>query len=1056
MAAAGLASWSEPPELSPLDRARVALEQLRAQSGSETEVLKWIEQESAQIQTEIESLEQEIATLSGNLPAPSNPPLRIDFNRDIRPILSTRCFTCHGPDPAQRKAGLRLDEREGLFSPLKSGALPVVPGDRLKSTLYQRIRTHDEADRMPPISSKKTLTEKEIETLGQWIDQGAEFEEHWAFLPLARPEVPSAESGWARNDVDRFILSTLSQEGMEPNPEADRRKLIRRVTLDFTGLLPTVEEVESFVQDESSDAFEKVVDRLLASSHYGERWARHWLDVARFAESHGYEQDYDRKYAYHYRDFVIQAFNEDLPYDDFVKWQLAGDEIAPENPLAMMATGFLAAGVHSTQITMSQVEKERYDELDDMARTTGTAFLGLTIGCARCHDHKFDPIPASDYYRLLSTFTTTVRSDIEVSAGEDAYLREKARWETERKPLVEVLETFERDHLPAKFSEWLAANPDPQRKPDWIPLNPSGLNATSGAAFTQLPEDAVLVSGATGESETYTFTAFTAAPALTAIRLEALPHQSLSGKGPGRAANGNFALSEIAVTVEPMAGGDPVSVTLTSPEATYSQDVFPVAGAIDGDPQTAWAVDGRIGQEHSALFEFANPVAADGGAIVRIVMKFNVNTVHALGHFRLSVSGTSAPLAIGPEGAPPEIFDLLSRKKSEPDWTPNEDETAKLMDWYKQRDGDWKSRNQRIVDLDKTAPKPDGVRVLVASEGVDPVRNHSQGEDFLKETHFLTRGDPNQKEGVATQSFLAVLMDAPSKEAHWQEAPPEGWKTSYRRRALANWITDVDKGAGRLLARVIVNRLWQHHFGRGIVATPSDFGYQAAPPSHPELLEFLAAELVANGWKLKPIHRLMVTSAAYRQSAQADPVKVKLDPENKWVARFEGRRLEGEIIRDVMLQTSGMLDTTPFGPGTLDPLQLRRSIYFTVKRSRLVSMMMLFDCPDSLQSIANRPATTIAPQALVLMNNELARGAARSFADRILGEGSGTPEDRVRTGYLIALGRQPDAKELAESLAFLAAQRDDYKNEGKPDAEELALADFCHVLLCLNEFVYLD
>ncbi|HTE18854.1 MAG TPA: DUF1553 domain-containing protein, partial [Armatimonadota bacterium] len=379
-----------------------------------------------------------------------------------------------------------------------------------------------------------------------------------------------------------------------------------------------------------------------------------------------------------------------------------------------------------------------------------------------------------------------------------------------------------------------------------------------------------------------------------------------------------------------------------------------------------------------------------------------------------------------------------------------------LLRAYRTIDPGWRKLNDAVQAHLAQAPKPKTEKMLISSEGVPAVRLHTQGDDFLKETHFLKRGDPGLKDGVAAPGFLQVLMNTPAAEKRWQAAPPPGWRTSYRRRALAGWITDTEAGAGHLLARVIVNRLWQHHMGRGIVATPSDFGAQGEKPTHPELLDWLARELIRNGWRLKPIHRLMMTSAVYLQSSRVEPAKAKADPANKLFGRHPRRRLEAEVIRDSMLAVSGLLDRNQFGPGTLDESHKRRSIYFTVKRSKLVPVLQIFDAPDALQGMAVRSTTTVAPQALLLLNNSNVRDYARSFAKRIAPKPDTPHDEAVRAGYVTALGRQPTAAELADTTAFLQAQVAASRAAGAANAEEQALADFCQVLMGLNEFVYID
>ena len=803
------------------------------------------------------------------------------FKKHVRPVLVEKCLKCHGGRSTE--SGFDLSDRDRLLKGGESGPA-VLPGKGKESLLYKLV-AHQKEPFMPHQGRK--LPDDTLAHIGEWIDNGAPYEEplvaraeeplwttkivppsakeHWAFQPLKRVESPKVkDESWCRTPVDRFLLAKMEAAGVTPNPPVDRRRLIRRAYFDAIGLPPTPEEVEAFVNDESPDAYPKLIDKLLGSQHYGERWARHWLDLARFAESHGFEHDYDRPTAYHYRDFVIKALNDGMPYDRFVKWQIAGDEYAPDDPLALTATGFLAAGVHSTQITKNEVERHRYDEMDDQLATIGTAMLGLTIGCARCHDHKFDPIPQRDYYRLLSTFTTTVRTEVELKQDTEVSRKALAAWEAAHAALQTALKTFETEQLPARFAAW----------------------EKSGAK---------------------------------------------------------------------------------------------------------------------------------------------------------------------PVGAPAAVIQALSI----PNAKRTAEQTATILSWYRTTDAEWQKRNKQVQD--HHGKKPPAVKALICSEGLPAVRLHTQGGDFLPETHFLRRGDPNAKDGVATQEFLQVLEPTGDGGKRWQTGPPAGWRTSYRRRALAEWLTDVDNGAGRLLARVIVNRLWQHHMGRGLVATPSDFGTRGDKPTHPELLDWLATELIANGWKLKPIHKAILTSAAYREDARTDEAKAAaIDRDNRLCWRHPVRRLEGEVIRDALLAVGGVLDERMYGPGTLDEESKRRSIYFTVKRSKLIPMLVVFDAPEALSGIGERPTTTIAPQALYLLNNPHVRGYARGFAKRIAPDAKTSIEEAVRMGYRIALGRLPTAGEMADSLGFVRSQATDYEAAKKSDARELALTDFCQTLMCLNEFVYVD
>lgn len=713
------------------------------------------------------------------------------FKQHVGPLLRQHCLKCHGGEST--KADFSLANREAL---LDSGMVDKTATDsHLMSVVNHTAEPH------MPLGAKK-LSKEALAQVARWIDLGAPYDaplaetktpaksgipqitatdrEFWSFQRLQPVAVPQFKADtWSQSDIDRFILAKLHEQNLEPNPIASRRTLIRRAYFDLIGLPPSVAEVEAFIVDKDPQAYAKLIDRLLDSPHYGERWARHWMDVARFAESHGYEQDYDRANAYHYRDFLIRAFNQDLPYDTFVRWQLAGDEIAPDEPLALMATGFLGAGAFPTQLTEAEFESARYDELDDMTTTTGVAFLGLSVGCARCHDHKFDPISSYDYYRMASCFTKTIRSEIDL-------------------------------------------------------------------------------------------------------------------------------------VVDPKAGPD------------------------------------------------AKPV-----------------------------------------------------------------------------------------------------KVQVNSEGWPHLKHHADGRGyphFYEQTFWLQRGDVHQRRGVAEPGFLRVLMADEYPANHWQSAPPEDWtRTSYRRMGLANWMTDPEQGAGHLAARVMVNRLWQHHFGQGLVATPNDFGVQGESPTHRELLDWLAAQLISSGWSLKALHRQMMNSSVYMQTSDVTPERVKIDPEAKFYWRRVPHRLEAEPIRDSLLAVSGLLDEKLYGPGTLDENMTRRSVYFFIKRSKLIPSMMLFDWPEHLVSIGQRATTTTAPQALWLMNSPLARKSAERFAAQMQQiEQDSDRAAAIELAFQTAFGRNPRSAERQQTEAFLTRQTGVYQQAKNSKPEQAAWTDFCQVLLGMNEFVYVD
>jgi mono/diheme cytochrome c family protein len=811
------------------------------------------------------------------------------FSRTVRPWLEKNCLECHGG--AKVKSDFNLSTRESL---LKGGdkGVAVLPGRAENSPLVKYIR-HAEKPYMPP--KKPAAPADIVAAVTRWIDLGAAYDkplgavveakkpltvtekdrDYWAYRPFEQVALPAVKNeAWVRTPLDRFLLAKMESRGVKPAAEAGRRTLVRRLYFDLIGLPPTPEEIESVVAAPDFDrAWEALVDRLLASPHFGERWTRHWLDPARFAESHGFEHDYPRPFAYHYRDFVIRAFNRDMPYDQFVSWQLAGDELAPNDPEALAATGFLGAGVFPTQITTSEAERIRYDALDDMLATTGYTMLALTVACARCHDHKYDPIPTRDYYRLLSAFTTTVRSEIEWDFGSDTEKKAAQDFEARLQPLVAERKRFEEKELPKRFTAWIA---DQRAQHAPVPK-------------VQTPQQALL--------------------------------------------------------------------------------------------EGLW------------------------------------------------------------QGS--RTFDKLDAKGR-----------TELLNWFKPREEEWNRRDASVREMEKQRPKSTRVKMQICTEGQKPMRLHTADAsipDFYPETYHLKRGDVNQKGGVAGLGFLQVLTRSPDGAAHWAMPKPEGAHTSFRRAALAKWLTDTRDGAGALAARVIVNRLWHHHLGRGIVATINDFGLQGETPTHPELLEWLANDLVEHGWSLKRLHRMIVLSQAYRLSGAANADGLKADPDNRLWWHRPRRRLEAEIIRDNLLAVGGLFDSTMFGPGTLDENMRRRSIYFTVQRSKLIPFLQVFDWPDSLTSAGARPTTVVAPQALLFLNNPQVRACAVGLAGRLLSDAQKDLAEAVDRAYRLAFARPPSPREREEGVVFLSTRRAAIGGN-----LERALGDYALALLSLNEFIYVD
>ena len=979
------------------------------------------------------------------------------FKSEVRGILVENCVKCHGGEKV--RSDYDLTTRTGLLAGGDIG-VSVIAGNSKQSPIFDYLG-HREEPFMPP--KKPPLPEQSIAAIAKWIDLGAAYDQplvdqasrptgpmqvsdaerdYWAFAPLQQEFHKDAS-------IDHFIQASQRERGLTPAPPAPRASLIRRAYFDLTGLPPEPEAIESFLADDSPQAYESLLDELLASPRFGERWARHWLDVARFAESHGFEHDYDRKFAFHYRDFVIRAFNQDMPYDQFVRWQIAGDEIAPEDPLALMATGFLGAGVFPTQITISEAERVRYDAMDDMLATTGSAMLATTVACARCHDHKYDPIPTRDYYRMLSTFKTTVRSEVDLDLG----LLDPgaaARYEDELATIQAQLETYESDQLSAAFETWWSSRDKvdaPTPTASWVVLKPDSLTATGGIVFQEQADGSYLASGPNPAQTSYTFSTTAPLAGATAIRLEALADPSMNRSGPGRASNGNIQLTGIECR-----SGEKV-LKLVRPRATFEQNQgnLAVATAIDGNPNTGWALDPQFSKDHAAIFEIQDGAELPLGAELTITLKFEGNGQHTIGRPRLSISN-APPATVGFGGgedphlaAERQIDQLMAGTENEND----PQRKAAVLEHFKVIDPDYQELVAGLAEL-KSSRKQMMQKVMICSEGphVKPMRHHTSSgniPDFYKESYYLERGDAKQKAGVAEPGFLQVLTRSDGDNGHWPSSSEDD-RTSGDRSALSQWLTDVDRGAGHLLARVIVNRLWQHHFGRGIVATPNDFGFQGDRPTHPELLDWLANELIDNGWHLKPLHKMIVMSDAYRMGKLESDKNQRIDPENRFLWHHPPRRLEGEAIRDNALAVGGLLDETMYGAGTLDEGSRRRSLYFMVKRSKLVPTMQMFDWPDTLTSLGRRAVTTTPSQALIFINHPQFREMAKGLAQRITGE-----DDPVATAYMIAYGRPPSEHEHQAAETFIRAQQQSHQGE-----RDQALTDFCAAIMSANEFIYID
>ena len=791
-----------------------------------------------------------------------------------------------------------------------------------------------------------------------------------------------------------------------PNGEADRRALIRRAYFGLWGLPPAPADVEAFVNDKEPNAYERMLDRLLAGQHYGERWARHWLDLARFAESNGYAFDKDRPAAYHFRDFVIKAFNQDMSYYDFVRFQVAGDQLKPNDFMAQAATGFLAAGPFTSQQTQKERERSRYEQLDDIVGTLGTSMLGLTVGCARCHDHKFDPLPTRDYYRLVACFSETGFQDFDYNSDPEGTKAALAKFNAAHKPLTEALAKYEKEQLPGRLAAWLKARPNqgPAAK-----LSPwSTIGPFSGGDFKKAYDTAFEPEKKVDLSKSYGKLKWTPQPAWKDDQI----YNTLKGDN-----SANY----LYRTIEVKAAG-PLKISLGRDDA--------VKAWLNGKQVLAKQVTGGVAKDQD---------------IVTLQLQAGKN------EFLLKIVNASGPSGFyfsTKPGIPKNISDILKVAEDKR----NAKQKQTLLKWYGPRDPSWVKLSKAVQDHQKKQPKPKIIKVFAARRnGV----TYNFGADTRK-VYFLARGNSNSKQGLASPGFLRVLARDDQPAGHWTTVTPKTGPPTKKhpRVALADWLVDTSDGAGHLLARVIVNRIWQHHLGRGIVGTPSDFGQQGLRPTHPQLLDYLAGELIRGGWRLKRIHKMIMMSAVYRQSGVDNKTGAKVDPDNLLMWRKRSIRMDAEIVRDTLLSVSGTLNRQMFGKGSLDQASPRRSVYLTVKRSNLIPILQLFDAPDAIQGIGHREITTVPPQALAMMNSAFVRQLATKFAKRIRPEPTVELDQVVDQAYRIALSRPPTKDEKANMVTFINTQAKTYGDSKA--AQQLAVTDFCQILLCLNEFIFVD
>ena len=1059
---------------------------------------------------------------------------RVDFVTEIQPIFQRACVSCHGG--AKQKGEYRLDVRETAFQGGESYAPNIVRGKSDQSPLMRFVTGTDDLV-MPPAGER--LSDAEISLLRNWIDEGADWPDHvagkahdksdlWSLKRLVPPEIPgdarSRKDSNPAEIIDRFIRQKRDEQHFTGSAEADRRTLLRRVSFDLIGLPPTPEEVDAFLTDPNPLAYEKWVDQLLDSPRYGERWARHWLDTAHFAETHGHDQDRIREHAWPYRDYLLESLNSDKPYSRFVQEQIAGDVLFPEDPAATVALGFLAAGPWDESslrdIREDTIDRQiaRYLDRDDMVSTVMNNICSLTVQCARCHDHKFDPISQQDYYALQAVFSGVERANRRYDV--DAQTARQRRELQLRKQAIEQRSGEETARLMSadvqrQVAEWEGLRG--RQAAVWQNFQIDLFTSADGAMLSMLPDGSILSEGPCPEKETVTIVSAPFSPLpfpplqgppeeklipletehdqhpepqhgnkpilrqITAIRLEVLTHESLPKKGPGRQPdNGNLHLTEFEVWVD----GCDKPLELLNATADFDQSGWDIAKSIDRNEETAWGIHPQEGAAHQAVFELKTPLQLTSAGFkttcspappqenpkenpglhhpdrLRIVLKQRHGRQHIIGRMRLSWTDSALPVRIEQTPAPLAAILAIS--------SPERTEVQRLeLAAYQQ----WNEVNQALSAL------PVSKLVYAAAADFEP-DGSLRPPPGPRPIHLLHRGDIRDPREEVLPGALSCVTAIPARFEI-----PSGMPESHRRRELAKWLTDQDNP---LTWRSIVNRVWYHHFGRGIVGTLNDFGQTGEKPTHPELLDWLALEFRDSGQSMKSLHRWIVTSQTYRQKVETPRVSVvpsaepgiiqdqraELDADNRWLWRMNRIRLDGESIRDSVLVISGRLDLRMGGPsdrqfdlqpgihvtprvdyGKFDPLSelgRRRSIYRFLFRTLPDPFMESLDCPSGDQITPARNNSVTVQQALALWNDVFIAQNCQQIALRIEGEanssviverGNSKEDKQIERAFRLILGRNPAEVEIGEVRIFTA---------------EHGLANLCRLLLNSNEFLFIN
>lgn len=985
---------------------------------------------------------------------------KLSFSRDIKPILSNRCFTCHGPDADERKADLRLDVAEGSVGTVIKAGSPEA------SEMIARITSKDPETMMPPASSKKpALSADEIALLTRWIREGAEYDAHWAYKKIAKVEAPSPAVPADYNTIDRFLLAELESHGLKFSPMADKRTLLRRVTFDVIGLPPTSEEIAAFETDNSPQAYEKVVDRLLSSPHYGERMAMYWLDVVRFADSAGYHSDNHRDLA-PYRDYVINAFNSNKPFDVFTREQLAGDLLPNATAEQKIASGYNKL-LQTTEEGGAQPKEYTAKYAADRVRNTSVTWLASTMACCECHNHKFDPFTIKDFYSLGAFFADV--KEAAVGRQEQAKIplgpqeQQLQAMDQQIAAVSKTLQTLTPD-LEKEQRVWEQATLQSiQTGPkSWLTTKPEKAESAEGQTLTVQDDLSVIAGGKNPAKDTYNITLALPEGKVTGLKLETLVDASFPNKGLARG-NGNFVLTGVELFLQGPAG-EPMPLKIGAAAADFEQATYPIAHTLDGNPATGWAVSGHEKPaNHEAVFTLAEPITATANSKLIVRLKHESQFAsHNIGKLRLSFTAADKP-TVGDGGLPASIAAALAKPLDQRTDAEKQELTKPFLTTTPLL------ANERTelakLEADKKALS-DSIPATLITVAVEP-----------RMMRVLSRGNWQDDSGIevkpAVPSFLASSTTGEKRQT---------------RLDLANWMTSPENP---LVSRVFVNRLWKLCFGRGIVKTAEDFGAQGELPTHPALLDYLSNEFIASGWNIKQLHKEMLMSAGYRQTSIVDPSLREKDPNNQWFSRQNRFRLDAEVVRDNALAVSGLLSKKLGGP-SVKPYQpagywqylnfpvrewandkgenqYRRGLYTYWQRTFLHPSLAAFDAPSREECTVDRSRSNTPQQALVLLNDPTYVESARVLAALVVSSGSADTPARLEFAFRRVLSRAPRPEEVKVLTELLAKHQKEFAADPESAKKLLAVGDapapagdagelaawtsVCRVLLNLHETI---